>query len=192
MKPFFQFIRTTCTGGILFLLPVVLLIVVTGKAYSILRKVASPLTERMPDLILGLDGSTLLTIFLIVVICFLSGLLFRSPRVQKGISGLEENVLAYLPGYFMLKSITADSLGNSTSHDMTPVLVKDGDTWNIGFLVEEDEKHGTVFIPEAPRHDSGEVKIVPIGWVKKIDAGSSKAARSLKRYGMGAIAFVDK
>src|SRR5205085_5904096 len=140
----FAFLRTTLTGGILFLLPVILLIIILGKAYDILHKLAAPLNKRMPELILGLDGSNLLTIFLVILVCFLGGLLFRSATVQRGISGLEENVLVYLPGYFMLKSIAADAVGSDSAHDMTTVLVKDDETWNIGFLVEENDKHCTV------------------------------------------------
>ena len=192
MKSFFPFLRTTLTGGILFLLPVVLLIIILGKAYDILRKLAAPLNERMPELIPGFDGSNLLAILLIVLICFFGGLLFRSATIQRGIKGLEENVLAYLPGYFMLKSIAADAVGNESAHEMTTVLVKDDETWNIGFLVEENEKYCTVFIPEAPRHDSGEVKIVPVAWVKKVNVGANKAALSLKRYGKGALAHIDQ
>jgi len=189
MKSLFPFIRTTLTGGILFLLPTVLLTMILSRAYQILIKLSAPLARKMPELIMGLDGSNLLAILLIVVICFFGGLVFRSRRVRRWIGGLEETVLVYLPGYFMLKSIAADAVGNS-DHNMTSVLVKDGDTWNIGFLVEEDAKYCTVFIPEAPRHDSGEVKIVPAEWVKKVNVGANKTALSLKRYGKGALGYV--
>jgi uncharacterized membrane protein len=191
MKAFFRLLRTTLTGGILFLLPVVLLFIILSKAYEILHKLASPLAKKMPDLILGLDGSNLLAILLIVLICFISGFLFKSVTVQGWIKGLEENVLAYLPGYFMIKSIAADAVGNESAHEMTTVLIKDGDTWNIGFLVEENAKLCTVFIPEAPRHDSGEVKIVPLDWIKKVNVGANRTALSLKRYGKGALAHID-
>ncbi len=190
MKSMFQFLRITISGGILFLLPVVLIVILLNKARVILLKISQPLHKFMPDLIMGLDGANLLAIILIIVTCFIGGLIFRSPLVRRGISGLEENVLSYFPGYAMLKSITTDAIGDATEHNMTTVMVRDGDTWNIAFLVEETAKYCTVFIPEAPRHDSGEIKIVPADWVKKTDVPSSKAARSLQRYGKGAAKWM--
>ncbi|HTE31929.1 MAG TPA: DUF502 domain-containing protein, partial [Chryseolinea sp.] len=182
-----HFLRVTLTGGILFLLPMVLLIVILKKAHDTLLIISAPLARKLPELIFGLDGSNLLAIALLIIVCFVSGLLFRSSFVRKGVGGLEESVLLYLPGYAMLKAITRDTIGDTTEHNMTTVLVQDGDTWNIGFLVEEDETFCTVFIPEAPRHDSGEVKIVPAASVKKTGITTSKGARSLTRYGKGAI-----
>lgn len=190
MKSIFQFLRTTLSGGILFLLPIVLLITILNKAHLMLVKISAPLAKMLPDFILGIDGSRLLAILLLVMGCFIGGLLIRSPRVKRGVSTLEENVLSYLPGYSLVKSIAADAIGEKIEHSMTTVLVQDGDTWNIGFLVEEGEGLCTVFFPEAPRHDSGEVKIVPAAMVRKIGVSSNKAARSLKSYGKGAIQWM--
>lgn len=191
MKTFRHFLRTTLTGGILFLLPVVLVLILLNKARLLLLKFSAPLTEKMPDLIFGLDGSNLAAIVLLVLICFISGLVFRSPLTRKGIDALEEHVLSYLPGYAMLKSITTDALNDTREHNMTTVLVSDGDSWKIGFLVEENAAHCTVFIPDAPRHDAGEVKIVPSLQVKKVNVTTSKAARSLQRYGKGSLDWME-
>ncbi len=52
-----------------------------------------------------------------------------------------------------------------------------------------EEKNGlsTVFIADAPKHDSGEVLIVPSEMVKPISLPSNKLIFSLKNYGKGAI-----
>lgn len=190
MKIALSFLRDTLTGGILFLIPLVLLFVVLRKAYLILLRVSAPLSERMPDLIAGLDGSRVLAVCLIVVICFVSGLAFRLSLVRKKLDGLEEKLLSYLPGYTMVKAIASDTLGSKDAHNMTTVLVQDGESWIIGFLVEEDGDLCTVFIPDAPRLDSGEIKIVPSGCTKKVNVASNKAARTLQRYGKGASAWL--
>ncbi|MGC3945660.1 MAG: DUF502 domain-containing protein [Chryseolinea sp.] len=192
MKSALQFIRTTLTGGILFLIPVVISIVILNKARLIMLKLSKPLTEKLPDIVLGLDGSNLLAIFLLVLVCFFAGLIFHSKAVRKHIDWLEENVLAYLPGYTMIKSIAADVVGHGDSANLKTVLVKGEDGWSIGFLAEQNEKHCVVFVPEAPRHDSGELKIVPIEHVKIINVPTSKAARFIQRYGKGSLAWLDE
>ncbi len=191
MKSLTQFIRHTLTGGILFLLPLVLLIMVLNKTHVMLVKISAPFAKILPDIILGLDGSNVLAILLIVVLCFIGGLLFRSANVKRWIAKFEETVLSYLPGYSMLKSIAADAVGQSSDQGLRSVLVQDGDAWNIGFLVEEGEGWSTVFFPEAPRHDSGEVKIVPSSRVQKLDIPVNMATKSLKSYGKGAIAWMN-
>jgi len=119
MTFFFGFIKTTITGGILFLLSVILLL---------------------------------------VLICFVSGLLFRSKYVKNWIKKLEDQVLINLPGYALIKSITARVMGETLDEDMCPILIPGDGSYSLAFLVEKGEKFCTAFIPETPKHDSGEMK----------------------------------
>ncbi len=191
MKSFLIFFRATLTGGILFLLPSVLLIVFLTKAYGILAKLAEPLSKRLPESVFGLDGSMTLTILLLIVICFLSGLLFRSVWVQKWVSRLEHTVLINIPGYAMIKSITADTIGVESEERMQPVTIRDGDTWNIGFLVEEGERLSMVFIPDAPKYDAGEMRIVASDTIHKLDMTTNNFIKAIKTFGKGIVQKMD-
>ncbi len=191
MKSIVLFIRATLTGGILFLLPIVLLIMIFNKAFAILFKISEPLSQVLPNTIFGLDGSIILAIFLLIVICFMSGLLFRSTYIKNLVRKLEESVLNFIPGYALIKSITADSIGEQIDQKMTPILIKDDDSWNLAFLVEEGTELSTVFIPDAPRYDAGEVKIIPTGLVKKLNVSTTVFSRSIKNYGKGAINWLN-
>lgn len=190
MKSFLRFIKTTITGGILFLLPVILLIIIFTKAYNIFHVVSAPLSEKLPELIFGLDGSNLITILLLVFICFFSGLLFRSRLVKGWIQKIEDNILVNFPGYALMKSITAGAVGKQSDTDMAPILIHEDDTWSLAFLVEKGEKFSTVFIPEAPKHDSGEVKIIPTNRIEKLDISVHKFTQIIKTFGKGATQWV--
>ena len=192
MKSLLAFLRTTITGGIIFLLPITLLIIILKKAFQILEKISTPISSRLPDFFFGLDGSTIIGIILLVLLCFIGGLIFRSRLVKRWVVKLEDNVLCFLPGYTLVRSIAADAVGEKVERTLHPVLVQDGDSWNMGFLVEEADGLCTVFLPEAPRHDSGEVKIVPASLVKRINVPANLAARSLKNYGKGAASWINK
>ena len=190
MKSFLSFIRTTITGGVLFLLPVVLLIMIFGKALNILHKLSTPISEKLPTIIFGLDGSNLVAIAILILICFLSGLLFRSRFVRKWIKKLEDDLLIHIPGYVLIKSITADAMGEKSEDDMVPILIHEDDSWNMAFLVEKGEKFSTVFIPDAPRHDAGEVKIIPTERIEKLDISVHKFTQSIKAYGKGSSKWI--
>lgn len=191
MKSIIVFIRTTLTGGILFLLPVILLLMLFNKVFVILFKISEPISKKLPEIIFGLDGSIIVALFLLVFICFGSGLLFRSVFIRKLVDKLEENVLNFMPGYALIKSITADTIGEQIDHKMIPILIKDEDNWSLAFLVEEGEKLSTVFVPDAPRHDAGEVKIIPSELVRKLDVSTNVFSRCIKNYGKGAIKWLN-
>jgi len=190
MKSFLRFIKTTVTGGILFLLPVVLLIMVLKKAYNMLHIISAPISEKLPEIIFGFDGSNLVVIALLIVISIVSGLLFRSKLVKGWIKKLEDNLLVNLPGYALIKSITAGVIGEQTENDMAPILIEEEDAWNLAFLVEKGEKFSTVFIPDAPRHDAGEVKIILTTRIKKLDVNVQKFIKVIKNYGKGANQWI--
>ncbi|MHC9541323.1 MAG: hypothetical protein AB9903_17600 [Vulcanimicrobiota bacterium] len=187
MKSVKNFIRATLTGGVLFLLPVALLIVVMEKPFTMLLEISEPLSQLLPNRIFGVDGRLIVAFVILVFVCFASGLLFLSPRIKKAVGRLEESVLIHVPGYFLVKSMAADFVGENLEHKMNPVLVQDGDALKIGFLVEEGEGLCTIFFPDAPRLDAGEVKIVPAAAVERIDVPSTKVAQSLKNFGRGAL-----
>jgi uncharacterized membrane protein len=190
MKPVLRFLRATLSGGILFLLPLVLLIILFGKAHQIMVKLSDPLANLLPDRIFGFDGSRILALILLVLLCFIAGLLIKSKRLKNGMNKLEANLLIYLPGYILIKSIAADTVGEKEDNGLKPIMVKDGDCWKIGFLVEEKNGWSTVFIADAPRHDAGEVLIFPSEMVKHIYLPNNKVTQSLKVYGRGAIDWI--
>ena len=191
MNPTLRFIRTTVVGGILFLLPVVVLVIIFEKANSILSVITEPISRRIPDSILGFDGSTMITIFLLILICFIGGLVFRSKRVKKILQKLEDKVLIFIPGYSLMKSITADTLGEEVENKLIPIRVADGEDWLLGFLIEEGKNHSTVFLPDAPRYDAGEIRILPATSVVKLEIPANKFTKMIKSYGVGAIEFIE-
>lgn len=190
MKSIISFIRTTITGGVLLLLPLILLVIIFSKAYTILHKLSAPISEKLPEIIFGFDGSNLIAIFLLIFLCFMSGLLFRSRLVKGWIQKIEDNILVNFPGYALMKSITAGAVGKQSDTDMTPILIHEDDSWSLAFLVEKGEKFSTVFIPEAPRHDSGEVKIMPTDRIEKLDISVHKFTQIIKTFGKGANQWI--
>ncbi|MBA4320126.1 MAG: hypothetical protein C0412_17135 [Flavobacterium sp.] len=192
MKSISRFIANTFTGGILIMLPLVLIFVLFGKINNYLLKISEPIAKRLPDLFLGFNGSKLLAIILLILICFFCGLAFQSQLIRKWVGQLEENVLCHIPGYTMIKSVLVDAVGADVENNMTSVLVKEGDGWLIGYLVEENDAFCTVFLPGAPKPNLGRVKIVPLSTIKKIDVSTNDVALSIKNYGRDGLSWMKK
>lgn len=186
MKTLQAFIRNTITGGILFLIPLLLIAILFNKAYSIIEKISEPIYRKLPEGFLSLISSNIITIFLLILICFAAGLLFKTKFVKKWVNILEEKILISIPGYPLIKSIMSSAIGDNEAQTMKPVMVQDGDSWNLAFLVDDGEIMSTVFIPDAPRIDSGEIRIVPSLVVRKLDISVTKFNNSIKTFGKGA------
>jgi uncharacterized membrane protein len=192
MKSILKFTRTSLVGGILFLLPIVILAIIAGKALAIARKVVGPLAAHLPeDSVFGLDMPKLLAIGLLVLFCFLAGVFARTKLAQKGVAWLETTLLSNLPGYEFFKTLSGNLLGHESKQTYPAVLARIEDAWQLGFLIERMEGgHVTVFVPGAPSPQSGSVYFMTEDRIRLLDIPSPAATKCLKRYGLGASALL--
>ena len=89
MKPLLHLLRTTLVGGLLFLVPIIVLVVVLGKALALAHKLVAPLAEHLPvHSVIGLRTPMLLAVAIIVLFCFLAGVLARTALAKKLVRSL--------------------------------------------------------------------------------------------------------
>jgi uncharacterized membrane protein len=187
MKPALNFLKTTITGGILFLVPVILVVAVFGKAFEISNAIVAPLAGWVRlDLVGGIRSSKLLAIALIVLFCFLAGLFARTALARKGIDLLESTVLSYIPGYEFMKGMGESILGIQEKQEYEVVFARIEDAWQIGFVTERI-KGGrfAVFVPDSPHPWSGSLFFMTEDQIKPIDIPHTSALKCLRRLGAG-------
>jgi uncharacterized membrane protein len=125
MKRILKILRTTLVGGLLFLVPIIVLVVVFGKALAIARRLVDPLAERLPvHSVIGLRTPMLLAIAIIVLFCFLAGVFARTALAKKLVHSLEAAVLADVPGYELLKGMGESMLGVEKQTEHQVVLAR--------------------------------------------------------------------
>ena len=123
MKALGDFVRTTLMGGILFLLPIIVLIVVFGKAQNISGRIVAPVAERMPvPSVGGVAVAKILAIILIALFCFFAGLFARTRLAKRSVGWLERRLLSHIPGYDFFKGISESLVGLETDHRQEVVL----------------------------------------------------------------------
>ena len=162
MKKLLQFVRTTLVGGLLFLVPIVVLGIVLGKALGIARKIVEPLAAHLPvHSIIGLQTPLLLAVGGIVLLCFLAGFFARTLLARKIVNRLETAVLSNVPGYEFLKRMGESTLGVEKDGGYPVVLVRFDDAAQIGFQIGVLENgRVAVFVPGVPNANAGEVYII--------------------------------
>jgi uncharacterized membrane protein len=189
MKGFimFGFIKTTILGGLLFLIPIVFIGVIIGKALEITNKLSAPLAGLFPiDSIGGIAVAQLLTLVILVLICFLAGLAARTALAGRFVRFLETNVLEKMPAYTLLKSKAESVLRPEDMRGMCPVLGRFDDSWQLVFEIERIAGGKVVvFLPGAPDPWSGSVCVMNEDRITPLDLTVKSAADIMKRLGKG-------
>lgn len=180
------FIRTTLVGGLLYLVPIVILIIVLGKAMSIAHKVAPAFSGVIAELQLAdILTPRLFAVMLLIVFCFAAGLFSRTALAKSIGSFLDSKVLINIPGYGLLRSMGGGSEGiESFAH--RPVLVSIEDAWQIAFVVDKlDDGSLAVYVPGVPEARSGSLYFMTSDRVRPLEIPASAAFQALRRMGVG-------
>lgn len=182
------FIRTTIVGGLMFLLPLVVVALIIGKAFQISMLVAEPLGALIPvDRVGGVALANILAALVIFVLCYLAGLVARRSSIKEKVARIEGLLIATIPGYAFAKTMVSgvvkaeDEVGK-----MTPVLVSLDDYKQIAFEVERTPGgYVVVFLPGAPNPWSGSVVYVSEDRVEPLDMLPQDAIKNIRVLGRG-------
>ena len=194
MKILAGFIRTTLTGAVLFLLPIIVLIIIIGKAHKITMRLVIPLADLIPVESAGrIALARVLAALAILLFCFLAGLVWKISRARRSIEWLERTVLSNVPGYDFFKGISESLIGFETERPQQVVLARIEEAWQIGFLMETlEDGYYAVFVPGAPSAWSGSVYFMTEERFKRTDIPPAEALKCLRRVGIGADRLLGK
>lgn len=188
MRALVAFVRAALIGGILFLLPIVVLAVVLGKAEEISVRIVTPLASRIAmRSMAGIPMATILALAVMVLFCLFAGLFAKTRLARKIVEWLEGVLLYNIPGYDFFKGLSESLVGYEAGHAYPVVLARIEDAWQIGFLMERlDSGHYAVFVPGAPSVWSGSVYLMTEERFQRVDISRIEAVKCLRRLGVGA------
>ncbi|MEO1495910.1 MAG: DUF502 domain-containing protein [Planctomycetota bacterium] len=176
------FLVTTAIGGVVFLLPLVVVGALLAEAWQIVLWIAAAISvpewlqPLMPDSFGVAASEVLIGIAAVVAICFLCGVL-ATRRLGRWFTNQAEGYLTFFfPRYVVFKEQLASNLGGERAGgQLKPVRVRVGPFDQFGMEVERDVGDGhpegevVVYLPSAPDPWSGRVVIVPTDAVTPID-----------------------
>src|SRR5687768_8762596 len=113
MRPILSFIRATILGGILFLLPFGLVLLVLGKLFVLAEPVARAIHESLFPSARTALGPVLLAVLILVVFAFAAGVFARNRAGRVIFARLEALILARLPAYSLVRQTIADMAGGA-------------------------------------------------------------------------------
>ena len=181
-----NFLKATIVGGLLFLLPVALVLIVLRRAMQMAGKVAQPISALLPDALTGAVVATGLAVLLLVLVSFLAGLVARTNAGRRTMRLFENSLLGGIPQYQLVKGMAEGLAQVENAEGVKPALVSIEGGWQIGYLLEPLENGWvTVFLPQAPTPMSGTVMYLPADRVRPLDIPMVKAVSIVKHIGVG-------
>lgn len=187
-----RFLKTTAIGGLLFLLPLIVIGALIGQVVPIVMSVAELLGEYIPVKTPGGIGLLiLLAIVVVLLLCFAAGLLARRSLGKRITENFEKYLLLLFPRYAILKDQMAGSIGgHETRPRMKPVLVRFEDSQRIGFEIERtDEGLVTVYLPSAPDPWLGTVVLLNADRVDQAEIEFGDTVAIFEQLGRGSAAL---
>jgi uncharacterized membrane protein len=188
VKQFRQSIAKTLIAGVLFVLPIYLAILLLAKAMKSLGRLVQPVAGLLPD---WFPAETLVSLLLVLALCFLVGAALRTRSGQAARTRVENSLFQKIPGYTMFRSMTRQMAGDSRENAWKPALAEIEDALVPAFIVEElDDGRFTVFVPSVPTPLAGAVYILTAARVHPVDVPFTQAVKVITRWGSGSRELV--
>jgi uncharacterized membrane protein len=188
-----NFIRITIAGGILFLIPVGVIVFIMAKTVKFLYDLSRPITARLPFRnVAGVGVNTLMSIVLLLLICFLAGIFMKTKLAKRIIQWLEDRVLVYVPGYSYLRARSTDWFSEEKTNTWKPASIFVDDNEVICFVIDETEDYCSIFLPSAPVPSSGSICVREKEKVTFLPLNVAEAVTMIRQFGKGASSSIGK
>ena len=181
MKRFYQFIVHTFLAGFLALLPIYLAALLLLKAMKSLRGLLRPFAHLLPGWF-----PTVVSVLLILIGCFLVGIVLGTATGEKVRAALEKSLLQKIPGYTLFRGMTRQLAGENRESAWKPALAEIEDALVPAFIIEEfDDGRFTVFVPSVPTLLAGTVYILTAERVHPLNVPFARVVKAVTQWGSG-------
>jgi uncharacterized membrane protein len=184
MKQFSEFVVSAFVGGLLIVVPIYLAVLLLLKAMQSVVALVRPLAMLLPA---WLPAEHILSLLLVLIVCFLIGVAVRTPAGRAIRERIEKSLFERLPGYALFRSLTQRLAGRDEENVWKPALAEIEEALVPAFIIEElADGRFTVFVPSVPTPFAGAVYVLSRDRVHPLDIPFTQALTSVSRWGAGA------
>jgi uncharacterized membrane protein len=183
MKNSLLFAAKAILSGFLVVIPIYLAVLLLLKGMKTVATLMRPFASLLPD---WLPAEGLLSLLLVLFICFLIGVAIRTAAGRSVRERIEKSFFERIPGYALFRSLTQQMASDSREKVWKPALAEIEDALVPAFIIEEFEDGYTVFVPSVPTPLAGAVYIVDRKRVHPLDVPFTQALQVVSRWGSGA------
>jgi uncharacterized membrane protein len=183
VKKISEFILSRLGVGLLAVAPIYLAGLLLLKVMKSFTAVVRPLAKLLPK---WLPAENILSFLLVLIVCFLIGLMVRTPRGRATWKRMENSLFKRIPGYGLFRSLTQQLTGKAQDQAWKPALAEIEEALVPAFLIEEHEDGCfTVFVPSVPTPFAGAIYILTPDRVHPLDVPFTSAVKAVSHWGSG-------
>jgi uncharacterized membrane protein len=186
--PSHGFFTGSLINGLLVVVPFYLAVLLLLKAMQSLDGLVRPIAKLLPE---WLPAQDILSLLLVLVLCFLVGVALRTRVGRTARERIEKTLFQRIPGYAVFRGLAQQMSGESRDSAWKPALVEIEDALVPGFIIEElDDGQLTVFVPSVPTPLAGAVYVLRRERVHPLDVPFTSAIQVVSKWGSGSKALV--
>lgn len=153
MKDLWNDLKNNAIAGVLFLLPLYVLMIIFQKVFGAFAKFGSGMAKYFGlETILGKNMANVFGVILLIAFLVVCGFLVRLSFFKRISDTIDNNLKIYLPGYEKHKELAKQKLIKEEKKDEVvpvvppkiPILFMQNDSWIPAFLQEKNEKEEAV------------------------------------------------
>lgn len=189
-----NFIVNIFIGGLIVLLPIIVVIQISQWLFSIFEEGSRPLTNYLVSAFTISEALAVISSLIVVFVSFsVIGMIVRT-KIGSGLYRFFERVILFkIPGYKTIKEITDQISGKQKGLFRDVALIKIGgsDISVTGFVVDRiDDSHSTVFMPCGPNPTTGFILHVHNNDIMIVDVSVETAMKTVISCGSGSSNFI--
>lgn len=193
----FSFLRTTAVGGLIFLLPLAVLIALLGYVYDIVQVAYAyiPLKDLIPvHTAVGVAILFVAATAGVLAACFFAGLAARRALGRRFSETLEKQLVMVFPKYAIYKDIVAGNIGgDDLTPTLQPVTLAFDDHLRIGYEAGRTTSGLVIaFLPGAPDPWIGAVVLIEPDRVTPLEVDFTETAAICERLGRDSTELLAK
>jgi uncharacterized membrane protein len=185
MKNTIDFIKSMVIGGIVFIIPLIILIIIIEKTFSLSKIIVTPIVKFLAAKeIMGFAADIVLAVGIILFFLFIVGIISRTSAAKNTMSRLEDKLLSRLPMYPQIKQASGSILKLEGNNSLKTVLVEAEGGKRLAFMVNKlDNNQSIIFLPDAPNPWSGSIVFIDNQKYKEINLTFNNAMQILTSMG---------
>jgi len=188
------FFRATALGGLLFILPLAVVVGLLGYVYSFVVVIYEPLKDWIPvHSAAGIAALFALAIAILLLACFTAGLMAHRAIGRRLSSFVEKYLTTFFPKYAIYKDLLAGNIGGTFNvPTLKPVLVRTQESRRIAFESDRlPDQTAVIFFPGAPDPWIGNVGIVAAADVEPLNVPFNDVVGMLEQLGRNSGKTID-
>jgi len=183
MKQGLSFVAKSLFAEILIVVPIYLSVLLLHRAMKSVVSLVRPVALLLPE---SVPAEMLLSLLVVLVICFLIGVGIRTRKGGMVREWLEKSLFERIPGYALIRSLTQQLAGSSHERIWKPAFVEIEEALVPAFIIEEfEDGRYTVFVPSIPTPLAGAVYVLDRKRVHLLDVPFTDALRAISKWGSG-------